>query len=269
MGCIFPILAQLIIMGTAKTIFRFFFSLYGFIVFLAIMLLLFPAVIISSFFTEFRAGRAIYAICRLWADLAFFCWGIRHTNIYDSPHDRSRPMVFVFNHISYMDIPMLMKAFRGQDLRVLGKADMASVPVFGFIYRKAAILVDRADPAARVQSVENMKRYLNKNISVALAPEGTFNYTGKPLKDFYNGAFRIAIETQTPIKPVLLLDGNARLNNRSIFTLNPGRSRAVFLEEIPVAGLELKDLEMLKEKVYGIMEQALIRYKADWIQYEH
>jgi 1-acyl-sn-glycerol-3-phosphate acyltransferase len=37
-------------------------------------------------------------------------------------------------------------------------------------------------------------------------PEGTFNETNAPLKDFYDGAFRIAIETKTAVKPVLFLD---------------------------------------------------------------
>lgn len=255
-------------MGLIRTILRFLFSIYGFLAFLLLMFILFPAVVISSLFSEQKAGRAIYRICRLWADLAFFLWGFRHTNIYKYPHDRSRPMVFVFNHISYMDIPMLMKVFRGQDIRILGKAELASVPIFGFIYRKAAIMVERQNPEARARSVANMKSNLQKNISVALAPEGTFNMTGRPLKEFYNGAFRIAIETQTPIKAVLLLDGYARLNYHSVFSLNPGRSRAVFLEEIPVAGLEMKDIEMLKSKVYSVMEKALIEFKADWITHE-
>lgn len=255
-------------MGLIRTILRFFFSIYGFVVFLLLMLILFPAVVISSLWSDQKAGRAIYAVCRLWADLAFFLWGIRHTNIYKYPHDRSRPMVFVFNHISYMDIPMLMKVFRGQDIRILGKAELASIPIFGFIYRKAAIMVDRGCSEARARSVANMKKMLQRNISVALAPEGTFNMTGRPLKEFYSGAFRIAIETQTPIKPVLLLDGYARLDYHSIFSLNPGRSRAVFLEEIPVAGLDINDAEMLKSKVYSVMEKALIEFKADWITHD-
>ena len=88
----------------------------------------------------------------------------------------------------------------------------------------------------------------------------------RPLKEFYDGAFKIAIETKTPIKPILVLDAYDRMHYRSIFTLNPGRSRAVYLEEIPVEGLTLGDVAMLREKVYKIMEDGLRRYKASWIK---
>ena len=98
-------------------------------------------------------------------------------------------------------------------------------------------MVDRSDADHRAKSVEMLKSILKKNISVAIAPEGTFNMTGKPLKEFYDGAFKIAIETQTPIKPVLFLDTYDRLNYHSVFSLTPGRSRSVFLEEISVNGL--------------------------------
>ena len=70
---------------------------------------------------------------------------------------------------------------------------------------------------------------------------------------------------QTPIKPVLFLDGYNRMNYKSVFLISPGRSRAVFLEEIETAGLTSHDLNFLKEKVFNIMAQKLIDYKAAWI----
>ena len=97
-------------------------------------------------------------------------------------------------------------------------------------------------------------------------PEGTFNMTQLPLKDFYDGAFKIAIETNTPIKPVLILDAYDRMNYKSIFSLTPGKSRAIYLEEIPVEGLTLADTTMLKEQVSKLMEARLIYYKAGWIK---
>ena len=96
-------------------------------------------------------------------------------------------------------------------------------------------------------------------------PEGTFNETQYPLKDFYDGAFRIAIETQTPVKPVLFIDAYDRLHYKSILSLTPGISRSVFLDEISVEGLTLRDVQMLKQKTYDIMEDALVRYRASWI----
>lgn len=165
-----------------------------------------------------------------------------------------------------MDIPILMAAFRYQHIRVLGKAEMTKIPIFGFIYKNAVVTVDRSDAAHRAKSVLILKSVVRKNISVVLAPEGTFNMSHQPLKEFYDGAFRIAIETQTPIKPVIFLDAYDRMHYKSIFSLTPGRSRAVYLEEVKVEGLRSADTAALKQKVYDIMEAALIQYEASWIQ---
>jgi 1-acyl-sn-glycerol-3-phosphate acyltransferase len=87
------------------------------------------------------------------------------------------------------------------------------------------------------------------------------------LKHFYDGAFRVAIETNTPVKPVLLLDTYTRMNYRSIFSLNPGISRSVFLPEIPVEGMTAEDVPRLREMVYKAMEQELLHYGARWIKH--
>ncbi|MBS1733385.1 MAG: 1-acyl-sn-glycerol-3-phosphate acyltransferase [Bacteroidetes bacterium] len=244
---------------------QYIYSIYAFIIFLVFMFLLFPLVVICSFFGKIRGGNMVYGICRFWADAATFCWGIRHRNIYESPLDSSKPAVFVFNHISYMDIPVILLSLRKQHFRVLAKAEMAKIPIFGYIYSTATVMVNRANPEKRSQSVRILKSVLKKNISVVIAPEGTFNMTSQPLKEFYDGAFRIAIETQTPIRPLLFLDTYDRLNYKSIFSLSPGKSRTVFLDEIEVSGYGPDDVKELKQKVYNIMEAALVRYRAAWI----
>ncbi len=243
------------------------FSMYGFTVFLILLFLIFPFVVIASFFGKIKGGNSIYDICTFWADAAMLSWGMYHRNYYEAPHDASKPYVFVFNHISYIDIPVLLKVFRNQHIRILGKAELSSIPVFGFIYRKAAILVDRKSSRARAKSMAELTYFLKKNISVVIAPEGTFNVTGMPLKTFYDGAFKIAIETQTPVKPVVFLDSYDRLNYKSIFSLSPGKSRAIFLQEVPVNGLTADDVSMLRDKIYSIMEETLTRYKVKWIKH--
>ena len=230
------------------------------------MILLFPFIVVASFFGRIKGGNVIYNLCRFWGDACLFLGGIYHKNIYESPHDRTKPYIFVSNHISYFDIPVMMKAVRKQHLRILAKAEMSKIPIFGFIYRKAAVLVNRTSVQERAKSVHTLKSILKRRISVFICPEGTFNMTHAPLKNFYDGAFRIAIETQTPIKPILFLDSYDRMNYKSIFSLNPGKSRAVYLSETTTAGLTLKDVTSLKEKIYRQMEEGLIRYKASWIR---
>ena len=241
------------------------FTFYAFIPFIAFLLLIFPIVVVASFFGKIKGGNFIYKLCRVWSEFVLLMLGIFHKTSFETPHDRTKQYVFVFNHISFLDIPVLMKTIRRQHIRILGKAEMAKVPLFGFIYRNAAVLVERDNPEKRTKSVIQLKSVIKKGISIVISPEGTFNMTYKPLKDFYDGAFRIAIETQTPIKPILFLDTYARMHYRSIFTLNPGRSRAVYLAEVEVAGLTVNDVAFLKEKVYRIMEEGLIKYKASWI----
>jgi 1-acyl-sn-glycerol-3-phosphate acyltransferase len=143
---------------------------------------------------------------------------------------------------------------------------MTKIPVFGFIYRKAIVTVDRSSAGNRTKSVQILKSILRKGISVLVFPEGTFNVTHQPLKEFYDGAFRVAIESNTPVKPVLFLDGYNRMPYERLFSLNPGISRSVFLEEITTDGLTVNDVPVLREKVYQLMERKLIEYKASWIK---
>ncbi len=242
------------------------FTVYAALVFVIFLLLIFPLVIIASFFGKIRGGNFIYFLCQCWTDYFFFLLGIWHRNIYEAPHDRSKQYVFVFNHISYIDIPVIFKAIRWQHIRVLGKAEMARIPIFGFLYRCAVVMVERGDPQKRARSVMQLKSVLKKGISIVIAPEGTFNMTHNPLKEFYDGAFKVAIETQTPIKPLLFLDAYDRMGYETIFSITPGRSRTIFLEEVPVEGLTIQDVEALKNRVYAIMEQKLTEYKASWIK---
>ncbi len=252
-------------MHLVKKIAGFFYSVYAMILFVGIMLLVFPFVILASLFGRIRGGNLVYRLCSLWADIWFPLIFIFHKKIYLSPHDRSRSYIFVSNHISYLDSAVLVKAYR-QPIRALGKVEMAKVPIFGYIYRNAIVTVDRSSAENRARSIRVLKSVIRKGISVLVFPEGTFNTSGKPLLEFYDGAFRIALETQTPIKPVLFLDTFDRMHYRSIFSLNPGISRILYLDEIPVDGLSLSELPQLKATTAAIMEKALREWQASWIR---
>jgi 1-acyl-sn-glycerol-3-phosphate acyltransferase len=240
------------------------YSLYAMALFVVIMLLIFPFVVIASFFGRIKGGNMIFWLCRLWGDLWFPLIGIYHKRIYEAPHDKTKPYIFVTNHISYLDSAVLVKAYR-QPLRPLGKVEMVKVPVFGFIYKNAIVTVNRNDTFNRALSLRILRSILSKGISVLVFPEGTFNTTHRPLKDFYDGAFRLAIEMQTPIKPVLFLDTYSRMPYPGLLTMTPGQSRLLYMEEVPVKGLVMTDLPALKQQVYTLMQRKLIEYKAAWI----
>lgn len=239
------------------------YSIYAAVTFIAVMFVIFPFAIISSFFGRIKGGNMVMRLCMLWADLWFFLVFIWHKKIYEAPHDKSKSYIFVSNHISYLDAAIIPKAYR-QPIRPLGKVEMSKVPVFGFIYRNAIVTVDRSSAANRANSVRILKSLINKGISVLVFPEGTFNMTTQPLKDFYDGAFRVAIETQTPVKPVLFLDAYRRMPYESLFSMSPGRNRIVYLDEIQVTGYTLSDVALLKEEVFALMERKLVEYGAAW-----
>lgn len=244
--------------------FQYIYTIYAMILFLIMMLIVIPFVLIVSFFGKIKGGNAVMRIVHWWADAWLFMIGIFHVRIVEQEMRAHQPYIFVSNHNSYMDIPQMLKAIR-TPLRILGKAEMGKVPLFGIIYNAAVVPVLRGSAENRARSVKTMKAVLSKEISIYIAPEGTFNMTAKPLIDFYDGAFRLAIETQTPIKPMLFLDSVDRLHWRSIFALTPGKLRTVYLEEISPEGYTPFDVPKLKQQVYDLMEAKLVAYKASWV----
>ena len=245
--------------------FQILYVIYAILLFLLLMIPVFIWAVIASFFGRIKGGNLIYKACMLWGDVWFALIFIRHKNIHEATYNKNKSYIFVANHISYFDTPALVKTFR-QPTRPLGKVEMTKIPIFGFIYKRAIVTVDRTSAQNRANSVLLLKSLLTKGISVLVFPEGTFNLTGKPLKSFYDGAFKIAIETKTPIKPVLFLDTYKRMHYSSIFSLNPGVNRSVFLEEVETANFTINDMSVLKEKVYHLMETKLREYNAPWIK---
>ena len=236
------------------------YCVYALFWFVALMFIVLVFALVFALFGKVRGGNLVYIACKGWAITWYFLTGIRHKEIYEAPHDKTRQYIFVANHISYIDIPCIVRSVH-QPVRILGKYEMVKYPVFGLIYRMVVVLVDRSSPERRAQSVRALKSALKKHISIFIFPEGTFNETGKPLKSFYDGAFRIAIETQTPIKPMLYIDTIKRMHYKNIWQLTPGICRTIYLDEVKVEGYTIQELPALKQKVYDVMEAGLLRWQ--------
>ncbi len=140
----------------------------------------------------------------------------------------------------------------------LAKAELKKIPIMGYLFGVASIFVDRSNETSRKKSVEEMKKVLNNGISILIMPEGTRNRTEAPLKEFQNGAFRVAIETQTPILPMVILHCRAMMKADSL-VMKPGTIGVKFLPPIPVDGLTEADIPALKAKVYKIMEDVILK----------
>ena len=247
-------------MRSITRVLQFLYSLYAFILFAVCVIIALPLTLIATLFGKVKGGNLMYRCYRYLLQFWYLLIGIYHKDIYETREEHDRQYIFVANHISYMDIPPFLMAIH-QPVRILGKYEMVKIPVFGWVYRIAVVLVERSSPEARARSVRALKSALKRNISIFIFPEGTLNETGEPLKEFFDGAFRLAIEMQTPIKPLLFIDTVDRLHYSSLFSLTPGPNRVVHLPEVPVAGLTMNDLKALKQQVHSIMDEGLRRYR--------
>jgi 1-acyl-sn-glycerol-3-phosphate acyltransferase len=229
-----------------------------------LIIALIPLVIFNDLvFGRYRGWNYNYNLFKGIFRVGYFITNIRIKMRYLQPHNRNNRYVFVFNHSSFLDVPVMMTAIK-QPVRALGIYGPTKIPVFGYYYRKLTVQVDREDAVSRLKSFHKLKHYLQKNISIVVFPEGGFNYTSEPLDKFYDGAFRIAIDTQTNIKPVIMPDNYDRCYYYGL-SLEPGPCRIIYLEEVSVQGLTPKDIPFLREKVRAIMAEALVRHGAGWI----
>jgi 1-acyl-sn-glycerol-3-phosphate acyltransferase len=247
-----------------RTLWGFFLTALFAIIFVVVVIFIIPFVIVNDLvFDPVKGWNSNYKIFAHAFRFCYFFLGIQNKQYYEYDHDPAKKYVFVLNHISFFDIPEMLIGIK-QPIRILAKRGPDKIPVFGYYYRKSTVMVDRSNNESRLKSLLLLRKYLDQGVSILICPEGTFNMTNKPLKEFYDGAFKIAIDTQTNIKPVVILDTFDRLHY-DYNLIDNGISRIVYLEEVSVQGLTGEEVQLLKEKVYKIMEDALIRYRASWI----
>jgi len=157
--------------------------------------------------------------------------------------------VIVCNHNSLMDVPV-STPFMPRPNKTIAKKSFAKIPLFGWIYTFGSVLVDRKSDESRRKSYEEMKRMLAIGLDMLIYPEGTRNRTGDPLKSFYDGAFRLAVDTRKPVLPVILLHTKKVLPAHIFFYLMPHRLEMHFL---PPVSSEGKSAVELKEELFTIM----------------
>lgn len=228
-----------------------FYVLYVVVSFLISIVLAFPIFLCSGLINTSKSRRFIYYVVHYWARLWLMFIGMPLRCYGRFPNDKK--YIVVANHISYLDTINIYGAIPAY-FRTLARKEMVHIPIFGMVYKQLTILVDRSSTQSRTKSMKLMWRLLKNESHIAIFPEGSFNETPAVLKDFYDGAFRLAVNTQTPILPILFPDTQSRWHYSHWWKLKPGKNRAYFLPPIDVDGLEV---QALKEKTFGIMEQQL------------
>ncbi len=141
----------------------------------------------------------------------------------------------------------------------MAKKELLKIPVFGWIARGACVIVDRSSSESKKKSLEKLKETLEHGISILLFAEGTQNRSKEPLQPFKDGAFRIAIDTQKPILPMVVV-GAGKLMPPGTIKMRPGLIKIFVGPEISVADLSTDNTQSLKLKTYDAMK-AMIEHQ--------
>jgi 1-acyl-sn-glycerol-3-phosphate acyltransferase len=188
-------------------------------------------------------------ISQLWMGLFLFLSGCSFKVTGKEVFDGLENAIVVCNHNSLIDIP-ISTPFLPRANKTIAKKSFVYVPLFGWVYQFASVIVDRKDNQSRRASYEKMKSVLDNGLDMLIYPEGTRNRTDQPLKSFYDGAFKLAIDTQKPIVPVVLLNTKRVLPAKPSMYLTPGKMSMHILPAIYPQGYSI---DSLKKTVFDIM----------------
>ncbi len=153
-----------------------------------------------------------------------------------------RAYVYLSNHQSHLDIPVLYATLPSPTIRMLAKKELFRIPFWGRGLRAAEFVeVDRSNHERAVRSIEQAAALVRDGVSIYLAPEGTRSRDGRigPLK---KGGFHLALGTGAPIVPVAV-QGTIDILPRGSRVMRTGRTVRVRIgTPIPVQGRDLEDL---------------------------
>lgn len=239
-------------MNWLKNIFGRVYAAYGLLLFIVTMLIVFIPIWIASRFPDPGKTRWFMHIGRIWMAVYMPLIGCPVKRRGLQHFQKGQSYVVVGNHNSFVDVLVTTAGVPGVN-KTLAKAEMGKIPLFGIMYRIGGIMVDRKSDESRKHSVMEMKKALRLGMNVTLYPEGTRNKTDYPLKSFYDGAFALAIDTQSPLVPSLLFHTRKILPAGKGFYAMPHPIEHHFLPPISTTGMNRRDISALKEKVFTLM----------------
>lgn len=240
--------------------FRWLYTVYVGLVFMALAVIAMPVFFLASLLLPRAAAvRTMIGYNHIWVDIFCLLTGNRCKVYGREKIDVKQSYVFCCNHAAMADVLIVNAAVR-QGFVPMGKIEAKKIPILGFVFKQIMVFVDRSDPESRRKSLQEIMQIAKQGISVFMFSEGTRNKTGHPpLLPFKSGAFKVAIETQMPIVPMVIINTRKLLPNE-----RPPAYRtdmlAYYADPIPTAGLSENDVDMLRDKVYAIMENMLLTY---------
>lgn len=201
-------------------------------------------------------GRRQVTIARFWSRVLLKIAGVRLEIEGLEKIDTKASYVFIANHVSYMDTPVVLASIPMQ-FRFLAKKSLFSIPFLGYHLKRAGhIAVPRDNPRAALKSMAEAGRTIReRGISVLLFPEGGRSLDGE-LHQFKEGAAYIAIKAGVPIVPVGLT-GVLHVLPMGSITVRPGHVRVRIGDPIPTAALGPQDRERLSLEAHDRVAELL------------
>jgi 1-acyl-sn-glycerol-3-phosphate acyltransferase len=213
---------------------------------------------VSLIFSLFgSAERKQIATGRLWARSLLWLAGVR---VDVEGADRIDPRlrcVFVSNHLSYMDTPVVFSYL--PEFRFLAKKGLFQIPFLGWHLKTAGhVPVPREDPRAALKTLSRAAELIQeKQTSLLIFSEGGRTMDGR-LAEFKEGAAYLAIKAQAPLLPIALL-GTREILPMGSAIIHRGRVRLRFGSPIPTAGLKMHDRQRLTEEARAQIAEMLAR----------
>ncbi|MFI5170989.1 MAG: lysophospholipid acyltransferase family protein [Chitinophagales bacterium] len=231
---------------------KFVYTIYVAIIFVITLIITLPFFFLFAWTLGDKSLLPIMYLCRFIAYcLMIFC-GIIYRFHPNKNINKKKTYVIISNHRSNLDAPTAAVACWGR-VRYLAKTELLKIPLLGQLFSVTTINVDRSSRESKRKSFDMMKHYLLKGDNIFIFPEGTRNKTeNDALIPFKDGAFSIAIQTQTPILPILIINTDKLMPNKKPL-MQPGIIDIYYFDPIDVTGLTETDLPALKERVREMM----------------
>ena len=226
-------------------------AVWAFIIFAITFLIIFLPSMISYLIPGKKGQDYFIWVSRCWMRFWLYLIGCPLTVRGKGNFKKGQAYVIVYNHNALLDVPLSAPFVPGGN-KTIAKTSFAKVPVFGWFYKRGSVLVDRNDNQSRRKSYEEMRKVLRDNLHMCIYPEGTRNRTQEPLKPFYDGAFKLAVDARKDVIPCVIFGTKKATPIDKGLYLIPTRLRMHFLP--PVSSNNITPGE-LKDKVFQIMKQ--------------
>lgn len=199
--------------------------------------------------------KTAYFFERLWAKFIFYGSGLSIEKQGFKEIDADHPYVIISNHTSMMDI-MLMFILNKQPMVFVGKKELLNLPVFGFIFKRMNITVDRKDSGSRIQVFREAKKCISEGKSICIFPEGGVPDEEIFLQEFLDGPFAIAIMNKVPLVTTTVC-GMKEILPYAYFRGKPGKVKVILNQVLDCSRLNKTHIPEVKETSYGLIYRSL------------